>query len=155
MKRLALSLTALLTAGSPALAQHYDVLIRGGTVYDGSDTPGRTADVAIASDRIAAVGTIPAAATATTLIDASGKIVAPGFIDPHSHAAPNIQTAKLAAALPMLHQGITTLMINPDGGGPAALGPPLAEIETNIPGVNVVPLIGHKDRKSTRLNSSH
>src|SRR3546814_8325759 len=92
MKRLALSLTALLTAGSPALAQHYDVLIRGGTVYDGSDTPGRTADVAIASDRIAAVGTIPAAATATTLIDASGQIVAPGFIDPHSHAAPNIQT---------------------------------------------------------------
>src|SRR3546814_125995 len=143
MKRLALSLTALLTAGSPALAQHYDVLIRGGTVYDGSDTPGRTADVAIASDRIAAVGTIPAAATATTLIDASGKIVAPGFIDPHSHAAPNIQTAKLAAALPMLHQGITTLMINPDGGGPADLGPQIAEIETNIPGVNVVPLIGH------------
>src|SRR3546814_6749886 len=94
MKRLALSLTALLTAGSPALAQHYDVLIRGGTVYDGSDTPGRTADVAIASDRIAAVGTIPAAATATKLIDASGKIAATGFIDPHSHAAQNLQTAK-------------------------------------------------------------
>jgi len=143
MKRLALSLTVLLAAGSPALAQHYDVLIRGGTVYDGSDTPGRTADVAIAGDRIAAVGTIPAAATATTLIDASGKIVAPGFIDPHSHAAPNIQTPKLAAALPMLHQGITTLMINPDGGGPADLGPQIAEIKTNIPGVNVVPLIGH------------
>src|SRR3546814_18997075 len=64
---------------------------------------------------------------------------------PHSHAAPNIQTAKLAAALPMLHQGITTLMINPDGGGPADLGPQIAEIETNIPGVNVVPLIGHND----------
>src|SRR3546814_18513623 len=43
----------------------------------------------------------------------------------------------------MLHQGITTLMINPDGGGPADLGPQIAEIETNIPGVNVVPLIGH------------
>src|SRR3546814_14952966 len=99
--------------------------------------------VAIASDRIAAVGTIPAAATATTLIDASGKIVAPGFIDPHSHAAPNIQTAKLAAALPILHQGITTLIINPDGGGPADLGPQIAEIETHIPGVNVVPLSGH------------
>src|SRR3546814_7244965 len=105
MKRLALSLTALLTAGSPALAQHYDVLIRGGTVYDGSDTPGRTADVAIASARIAAVGTIPAAATATKLVAASGKIVAPGVIDPHSHAPPNIQPAKLAAGLLMLAPG--------------------------------------------------
>src|SRR3546814_15817786 len=117
MKRLALSLTALLTAGSPALAQHYDVLIRGGTVYDGSDTPGRTADVAIASDRIAAVGTIPAAATATTLIDASGKIVAPGFIDPHSHAAPTIQKAQPAAALPTLHPGTPPLTIRSEERG--------------------------------------
>src|SRR3546814_11262360 len=139
MKRLALSLTALLTAGSPALAQHYDVLIRGGTVYDGSDTPGRTADVAIASDRIAAVGTIPAAATATTLIDASGKIVAPGFIDPHSHAAPNIQTAKLAAARTMLHQGITPLLNNPPGRGPAARGPRKPRTETHTPRGTPVP----------------
>src|SRR3546814_18448253 len=117
MKRLALSLPALLTAGSPARAQHYDVLIRGGTVDDGSDTPGRTADVAIASDRIAAVGTIPAAATATTLLDASGKIVAPGSIDPPSPAATTLHTAKLAAALPMPHHAIPPLTIGEAQGG--------------------------------------
>lgn len=143
MKRALLSLAALLATTAPAWAQHYDVLIRGGTVYDGSDTPGRVADVAIAGDRVVAVGLVPPTATATTLVDATGKIVAPGFIDPHSHAAPNIQTAKLAAALPMLHQGITTLAINPDGGGPAELGPQIADLRTNIPGVNVIPLIGH------------
>jgi N-acyl-D-amino-acid deacylase len=143
MKRLTLSLAVLLATTAPALAQHYDVLIRGGTLYDGTGAPARTADVAIAGDRIAAVGSIPDGATATTLVDAAGRIVAPGFIDPHSHAAPNIQTKELAAALPMLHQGITTLAINPDGGGPAELGPQIADLNTNIPGVNVIPLIGH------------
>ena len=143
MKRLTLAIGALLATTAPALAQHYDVLIRGGTLYDGSGGPARTADVAITGDRIAAVGSIPDSATATTLIDAAGRIVAPGFIDPHSHAAPNIQTKELAAALPMLHQGITTLAINPDGGGPAELGQQIADLKTHIPGVNVIPLIGH------------
>lgn len=143
MKRLALSIAILLATAAPALAQHYDVLIRGGMVYDGRDTPGRLADVAINGDRIVRVGTVPPAATATKLVNAAGRIVAPGFIDPHSHAAPNIQTPALAPALPMLHQGITTVMINPDGGGPADLGQQIADIQTHVPGVNIIPLIGH------------
>src|SRR3546814_12566096 len=57
-------------------------------------------------------------------------------------AAPNIQTKELAAALPMLHQGITTLANNPDGGGPAELGQQITDLNTNIPGVNVIPLLG-------------
>jgi N-acyl-D-amino-acid deacylase len=144
MRMIALTVVALLaTTTGPVLAQDYDVLIRGGTLYDGSDTPGRTADLAIKGDRIALVGDIPASATARTTVDAKGKIVAPGFIDPHSHAAPNIQKPELAAALPMLHQGITTLMINPDGGGPADLRQQIIDLKTNVPGVNVIPLIGH------------
>lgn len=143
MRPILASAAALLAAASPAAAQTYDVLIRGGTVYDGSGAAGRKADVAIKGDRIAAVGTIPASARAATTIDATGRIVSPGFIDVHSHAAPNIQTAKLAAALPMLHQGITTLMINPDGGGPADLTQQITDLKTHIPGVNVIPLIGH------------
>ena len=54
--------------------------------------------------------------------------MAPGFIDPHSHAAPGIETAELAAAGPILYQGITTVMINPDGGGPADLKPQIDNI---------------------------
>lgn len=144
MKALLCALAAVLAAtAAPASAQRYDVLIRGGTVYDGSGAPGRTADVAIAGDRIVAVGTIPAGAQAAMVVDARGKIVAPGFIDPHSHAAPNIQTPALAAALPMLHQGITTVFLNPDGGGPADLAPQIADLRRNVPGVNVAPMIGH------------
>jgi N-acyl-D-amino-acid deacylase len=143
MKILTLSAVALLATASPAFARSYDVLIRGGTVYDGTGAPGRHADVAIRGDRIVAVGTIPASATASTMVDARGKIVAPGFIDPHSHAAPNIQTPELSAALPMLHQGITTLFVNPDGGGPADLAPQIADLKAVVPGVNVALMIGH------------
>jgi N-acyl-D-amino-acid deacylase len=142
---LAAGMTLALLAGSSAYAQapQYDVLIRGGTVFDGTGAPRRAADVAIKGDRIVEVGAIPASATATKVIDAKGKFITPGFIDPHSHAAPPIGTPELAAAPPVLYQGITTVMINPDGGGPGELGPLLADIEKNVPGVNVIPTIGH------------
>jgi N-acyl-D-amino-acid deacylase len=139
-----------LLAGANVYAQtpQYDVLIRGGTVFDGTGGPRRVADVAIRGDRIVEVGTIPASATASQVVNATGKYVSPGFIDPHSHAAPAIGTPELAAAAPILTQGITTVMINPDGGGPGDLAPMLADIEKNVPGANVVPMIGHNGVRS-------
>ena len=126
-----------------AQANDFDILIKGGVVVDGSGGPRFDADVAIRGDRIIFVGKVPSDATADKVINATGRVVAPGFIDPHSHAAPGIETAELAAAGPILYQGITTVMINPDGGGPADLKPQIDNIKHNEPGVNVVPLIGH------------
>jgi len=124
-------------------AQQYDVLIRGGKIFDGTGTPWRYADVAVKGDRIAAVGPIPATATADRMIDARDKWVTPGFIDPHSHAAPGLATATTAAAAALLYQGITSALINADGGGPADLAPQLDRIQRLVPGVNVVPTIGN------------
>jgi len=62
----------------------HDLLITGGTVVDGTGADGRLADVAVDGDRISAVGDL-ADATATHVIDATGKIVSPGFIDLHTH----------------------------------------------------------------------
>lgn len=143
-----LAATLLLTCAGmalalPAAAQDYDVLVRGGTVYDGTGAAGRIADVAVKGDRIVAVGPLPANATATTVIDAKGRIVAPGFIDPHSHAGTGIATPALAPALPILYQGITTIAVNPDGGGSADLAQQIATLKGHPPGVNVIPLIGH------------
>jgi N-acyl-D-amino-acid deacylase len=121
----------------------YDVLIRGGRLLDGTGNPWRYADVALKGDRIAYVGWIPPGATAKTVVNAKGKYVVPGFIDTHSHAAPGITTAELAPAESILFQGITTVIINPDGGGPADLRPQVAAIEQHVPGVNVIPQIGH------------
>lgn len=89
-----------------------DILLRGGTVIDGSGAPRALADVAIDGDRIAAVGNL-ADATAAEIIDVSGKIVAPGFIDVHNHSdgwllkQPNF-TSKIA-------QGFTTEVLASDG----------------------------------------
>lgn len=121
----------------------FDVLIRGGLLIDGTGAPRRSADVGVRGDRIAMVGAASASATAKRTIDASGMVVAPGFIDVHSHAAPQIGVAETAPALPILYQGVTTAVINPDGGGPADIRPQLAQIDTVVPGVNIVPLIGH------------
>ncbi len=141
----AIAALAMLVA-APVIAQpaaDYDVIIRGGTLIDGTGSPGRPADVAIKGDRIVIVGSVPAAATATRQVDARGRIVAPGFIDTHSHAAPGIETTALANAKPILLQGITTVMINPDGGGAGDLAPQLARIRSVGPGINVLPMIGH------------
>ena len=59
-----------------------DIVIRGGTLVDGTGSPGRPADVAVRDGRIVDIGT---ACRATVELDASGQVVAPGFIDIHSH----------------------------------------------------------------------
>jgi N-acyl-D-amino-acid deacylase len=137
---LALSLAA---AGALAQTPQYDVLIRGGTVFDGTGAPRRLADVAVRGDRIVEVGSIPASATAAQVIDATGKYIAPGFLDPHSHAAPAISTPEQADAAPLLYQGITTVFLNADGGGDGDLMPQITATQAVGPGVNVIPMIGH------------
>lgn len=135
---------ATVLPAATAFAADYDVLIRGGTVVDGTGAERRQADVAIKGERIVLVGTIPAGSTADRTIDATGQFVVPGFIDPHSHVTmPGILTPELAPAKPVLLQGITTVMINPDGFSPGDLRPQVASIEKQVPGINVIPMIGH------------
>src|SRR5262249_32166567 len=103
---LLLSTSAILTVES-AQSLHFDVLIRNGRVMDGSGNPWLRADVGINGDRIAAIGHL-AGATATRTIDARDHIVAPGFIDVHSHAAEGLRNPALHQAQPLLAQGVTT-----------------------------------------------
>jgi N-acyl-D-amino-acid deacylase len=63
----------------------FDLLIRGGTVVDGSGSAPVAADVGVRGDRIVAVGTLPDAA-AEEVVDATGRVVSPGFIDVHVHS---------------------------------------------------------------------
>ena len=120
----------------------FDVLIRNARVMDGTGNPWLKADLGITGDRIAAIGKLAGAAAART-IDARDRIVAPGFIDVHSHAGEGIRNAALHQGQPLLAQGITTFIANPDGGGPADLAAQIAGIEAARPGPNVALLIGH------------
>ena len=63
----------------------FDLIIKGGTVIDGTGADARRADVGVSGGKIAAIGGLPGAA-AGKVLDASGSVVAPGFIDMHSHA---------------------------------------------------------------------
>jgi N-acyl-D-aspartate/D-glutamate deacylase len=86
----------------------FDLLIRNGTLVDGTGTPGRRADVGVTRDRITAVGDLSAVAAGDVaeVIDAAGLVVAPGFVDPHGHSD---GTVLLDGALAShLHQGYTT-----------------------------------------------
>ena len=126
----------------PAGSGRFDVLIRNARVMDGSGNPWIRADLGITRDRITAIGTLGSAAAAT-VIDAGDRIVAPGFIDVHSHAAEGIRSPALHQGQPLLAQGVTTIVVNPDGGGPIDLASQAASIEAARPGPNVALLIGH------------
>lgn len=120
--RYILTFAALVAAAVPASAQQrFDILIRGGTVIDGSGTPGRVLDVGIRDGRIVFVGDA-ATRVAARIIDATGLTVGPGFIDPHTHTAGDLSSTARHANLPYLMQGVTTVVTNNDGGGSIEIG---------------------------------
>ena len=128
---------------APASAQEpFDVLIRGARVLDGTGNPWFYADVGIRGERIAAMGDL-SGRSAGTVVDATGLYLAPGFIDAHSHAGPALATPGLSAAVPLLRQGLTTVFVNPDGGGPTDLVAQRAALLREGLGVNVAQLVPH------------
>ncbi|KPJ97906.1 MAG: hypothetical protein AMS20_16660, partial [Gemmatimonas sp. SG8_28] len=120
----------------------YDVIIRGARMLDGMGNPWRYADVAVTGETIAAVGDL-SNSTAQRVIDASGLYLAPGFIDVHTHDGPGLATPELSHARPLLAQGITTVFINPDGGGPSDLIAQRERLLEHGLGVNVAQLVPH------------
>ncbi len=140
-RRLAL-LSAIALVSLGAAAPSADLLIRGGTVYPGAGRP-FVGDVAVSGDRIIAVGRrlgIPA----RRVIDARGLIVAPGFIDPHTHAAAQISADDAQARLlpGFLMQGVTTIVIGNDGTGDPDVAAVLASARTKPVGANYAALVG-------------
>lgn len=137
-------LVCVALCADPAFAaSKVDVAIRGGTIYTGADAPTMTGDVEIAGDRIVYVG--PARRTAAVrVIDARGKIVAPGFIDPHTHPDSYIRAddPKRRLNLPWLAQGVSTIVIGADGNGTPDVAADVRRLEASGIGTNVAPLVG-------------
>jgi N-acyl-D-amino-acid deacylase len=131
----------LLAAPVHAQSPRYDLLITGGTVIDGTGAPRYQADVAVTGDRVMLISRSPIARTsARRVIDATGRIVAPGFIDLHAHLEPLPQ---LSGARSAVTQGVTTALGGPDGGSPWPLAPYMAAREKDGIGINVAYLVGH------------
>jgi N-acyl-D-amino-acid deacylase len=143
---------------TPRPITRFDILIRGGTVIDGTGSSGYRADVGVIGGEIAAIGDL-ATSAATTTVDARGLIVAPGFINIHSHA----MRAALGAPANMLRQGVTTEIGSPDGAGPLDLAQWFGGADTAAMAVNYglyAPfnsiwgaVVGASDRRPTRAQT--
>jgi N-acyl-D-amino-acid deacylase len=135
-------LAASLTLGAAHPHEQVDVLIRGGTVYTGSDAP-FVGDVAVKGDRVRAVGR-RLQHRAVKVIDARGMIVAPGFIDPHTHAGAQLASTDLRERLvpAFLMQGVTTAFIGNDGGGDPDVSRVLAGARQRPVGINYGAFVG-------------
>lgn len=132
---LLVSSAVVLAAQTPTV--RYDIVIRHGTVLDGTGAPRYLADVAIAGGSIARIGDL-ADVRAEIDIDATGLFVAPGFINLHSHATRD----GLMTAVNMLTQGVTTEILNADGSGPIDLAQQLTVATEQGLAVNIGAYIG-------------
>ena len=138
-----LIVSVLGTISVQSQAQQFDLLIRGGQVLDGSGNPWFYADIGVKDGRIAALGTL-VNATATRVIDATGKIVTPGFIDMHSHADGGLANMELRHSPNMVAQGITLSVVNQDGRSPRwPIRDQKALYEKQGIGTNAALLVGH------------
>lgn len=109
---------------------------------DGSGNPWQRMDIAVRDGRIVHMGRLDRA-QAATIIDAADRFVTPGFIDVHSHAAEGLSRVELRQAQPLIAQGITTFVANPDGGGAVDLAAQRAALEKGGLGPNVALLVPH------------
>ncbi|HMC11099.1 MAG TPA: amidohydrolase family protein, partial [Pirellulaceae bacterium] len=124
-----------------------DLVLRGGTVFDGGVAEGTVGDVAIKGDRIVAVGKFDVAGS-PRIFDCKGLIVAPGFIDLHSHSDSGIVQPKTRSNANFLMQGCTTVVTGNCGGGPTDVADYFRKIDTDGAGTNILHLLPHGSLRS-------
>jgi N-acyl-D-amino-acid deacylase len=124
-------------------SQQLDLLILHGKLVDGSGKKPRTSDVGIRGDRIVFVGDArKAKMTAVRIIDATGLVVAPGFIDPHTHTLGDLSDPNRKSNEAYLMQGVTTVITGNDGGSVLNVGETLRKWDEQGIGTNAILLAG-------------
>ncbi|HET7220306.1 MAG TPA: D-aminoacylase [Vicinamibacterales bacterium] len=134
------ALSMVLSArGQRPAPPRYDLVIVRGEILDGTGGPRKRADVAIKDGRIAAIGTVPRT-DAADAIDASGLVVAPGFIDVHTHAD---DLAEHPRADNFVRMGVTTVVAGNCGSSALDISKALADVERSGAAINFATLVGH------------
>ncbi len=122
----------------PAFAETYDVVIRNGRIVDGTGNPAYFGDVAVKDGRIVGIGRLTG--TGKSEVDARGMVVAPGFIDVHTHAD---EVAEMPRAENFVRMGVTTIVAGNCGGSTLNVAKLFRAVEATNVAVNVATLVGH------------
>jgi N-acyl-D-amino-acid deacylase len=134
------SLPALLLLAASAFAADYDIVIRNARVVDGTGNPWFRADVGVRDGRIASVGDL-SKATAYKTVDAANRVLAPGFIDVHTHVEGAVEN--IPGGDNYLLDGVTSIVTGNCGGSDSNLADFFKRLEKLGLGLNVASLIGH------------
>jgi N-acyl-D-amino-acid deacylase len=148
---LAAMLTSLLPGAIAAQEPQYDLLLRNARIVDGTGSTWYRGDIAIRGDEIARIAHV-IEGPARRVIDVAGQVVAPGFIDIHTHARRGIFERPTAENY--VRQGVTTLVEGPDGNSPVPLAPFLARLDSLRTSVNIAAFIGQGSVRSEVIGSA-
>jgi len=141
---------AFVLMGSLSLgAADWDLVIQGGRLVDGSGSEGKVTQVAIHEGRVAAIG--EEVGQGKRVIDAAGKVVAPGFIDVHTHSE---KIGELPAAENFLRMGVTTIITGNCGTSVTDVAAFFNEVEQTEVALNVATLIGHNSVRRQAMGGS-
>jgi N-acyl-D-amino-acid deacylase len=135
-----IAVACLLSLLSQSGAQDYDLIVRHGRLVDGTGNPAYFADVAVSHGRIAAVGPMAGRVAAKAEIDATGLIIAPGFIDVHTHAD---DLADAPEAQNFLRMGVTTVVVGNCGESKLDVAQFFRDLDQKQVSINAATLIGH------------
>jgi N-acyl-D-amino-acid deacylase len=138
-----------LFVGTSLRAESFDIIIRHGRIVDGSGNPAFFADLAVKDGRIAEIGRITG--DAKNEIDAKGLIVAPGFIDVHTHAD---EIGEMPLAENFVRMGVTTVVVGNCGGSALDVAKLFREVEATNAAINVATLIGHNTVRQKAMGGS-
>jgi N-acyl-D-amino-acid deacylase len=145
-------LVCLLVPAEPAVEA--DLVLRGAKLYDGSGAAGVVGDVALRGDRIVAVGRFSVAGQ-PRILDVKGLVIAPGFIDLHTHSDYPLQREKTRANLCYLHQGVTTVVTGNCGSGPIDVAKYFRTLESGKIGTNVIHQVPHNDVRQAVMKNAN
>lgn len=140
----------LLTVSIALHAQTYDLIIKNGRIVDGTGNSWFYGDVGVRNGRIAAVGKLDGAAA--KVIDAKGLIVAPGFIDVHTHIEGN--DLRVPTAPNFIMDGVTSVVTGNCGGSNTEIGAYFRQLDSIRMSINVATLIGHNSVRAEVMGES-
>ncbi len=141
MKNIVLALTLFYSCTAMGQQKVFDYFIKNALVYDGTGAPGSILHIGILNDKIQYIGT-DTLIKAKNTIDATGYVLSPGFIDPHTHADRWLKGKDTNYLYPWIAQGVTTVFVGSDGFGTYEINKEFAIFEQKGMGANVAAFVG-------------